>query len=77
MAAAALGCVWLLLLLLGGGGGREEEEVCFGVTMTNTEIFHIFHINSLFNLPFFHIFHIFSLYNLFFFHNASPMDHFL
>jgi hypothetical protein len=49
MAAAALGCVWLLLLLLGGGAGREEEEVCFGVTMTNTEIFHIFHINSLFN----------------------------
>jgi hypothetical protein len=39
-----------------GGGGEEEEEVSLGVIMTNTEIFHIFHIISLFNLPFFHIF---------------------
>jgi hypothetical protein len=30
-------------------GGREEEEVSLGVIMTNTEIFHIFHIISLFN----------------------------
>jgi hypothetical protein len=29
---------------------------------------HIFHINSLFNLPFFNIFHIISLFNLLFFH---------
>ena len=29
----------------GGGGGRqEEEEVFLGVTLTNTEIFHIFNI---------------------------------
>jgi hypothetical protein len=37
-----------------------------GVIMTNTEIFHIFHIISLFNLLFLHIFHIFSLSNLLF-----------
>ena len=37
------------------------------VIMTNTEIFHIFHIISLFNLPFFHIFQIFSLFDLLFF----------
>jgi hypothetical protein len=28
--------------------GDEEEEVSLGLIMTNTEIFHIFHINSLF-----------------------------
>ena len=28
-----------------GGGGREEE-VSLSVIMTNTEIFHIYHINS-------------------------------
>ena len=44
---------------------KEEEEaggieVSLGLIMTNTEIYHIFHIISLFNLPFFHIFHIFS-----------------
>ena len=39
----------------------EGEEVSLGLIMTNTEIFHIFHIISLFNMPFFHIFHIFSL----------------
>jgi hypothetical protein len=38
----------------GGGGGGGG--VSLGVIMTNTEIFHIFHIISLFNLPFFHIF---------------------
>jgi hypothetical protein len=41
-------------------------EVSLGVIMTNTEIVHIFHIISLFNLPFFHIFPIFSLFNLLF-----------
>jgi hypothetical protein len=35
-----------------GGGGGREEEVSLGVIMTNTEIFHIFHIISLFNFPF-------------------------
>jgi hypothetical protein len=39
-----------------GGGGRKEEEISLVVIMTNTEIFYIFHIISLFNLPFFHIF---------------------
>ena len=48
----------------GGGGGEgegrdedeaEEERVSLGVYMTNTEIFHIFHIFSLLNFPFFHI----------------------
>jgi hypothetical protein len=39
---------------------EEEEEVSLGVIMTYTEIFHIFHIISLFNLLFFHIFHIIS-----------------
>jgi hypothetical protein len=43
-------------------------EVTSGVIMTNTEIFHIFHIISLFNLSFFHIFHIISLFNLLYFH---------
>jgi hypothetical protein len=42
-----------------GGAEEEEEEVSLGVIMTNTEIFHIFHIISLFNLLFFRIFHIF------------------
>ena len=32
-------------------GVREEEEVSLCVIMTNTEIFHIFHIISLFSLP--------------------------
>jgi hypothetical protein len=31
---------------------EQEEEVYLGVIMTNTEIFHIFHIISPFNLPF-------------------------
>ena len=35
-----------------GGNVRGGEEVYFGVIMTNTEIFDIFHIISLFNLPF-------------------------
>ena len=48
---------------------EEEEEVSLGVIMTNTEILHIFHVISLFNLPFFHIFQIFSLFDLPFFHN--------
>ena len=62
----------------GGGGGRDEEEkVSLGLIMTNTEIFHIFHINSLFNLPFFHIFHIFSLCNLLFFHIFHIISHFI
>jgi hypothetical protein len=33
-----------------GGGRIEEEEVSLAVIMTTTEIFHIFHIISLFNL---------------------------
>ena len=33
-----------------------EEEVSLGVIMINTEIFHIFHIISIFNLPFFSYF---------------------
>ena len=52
------------------------KEVSLGVIMTNTEIFHIFHSISLFNLPFFHIFHIFSLFNLFFFHIFHIISHF-
>jgi hypothetical protein len=36
---------------------EEEEEVSLGVIMTNTEIFHIFHIIS----HFIHIFHIISI----------------
>ena len=40
----------------GGAVVAEEEEVSLGVIMTNTEIFHIYHIISLFNLPLFHIF---------------------
>ena len=40
----------------GRGGGGGGGGVSLGVIMTNTEIFHIFHIISLFNLPFFHIF---------------------
>jgi hypothetical protein len=36
---------------------EEEEEFSLGAFMTNTEIFQIFHIISLFNLPFFYIFH--------------------
>jgi predicted TIM-barrel fold metal-dependent hydrolase len=49
----------------GGAVVAEEEEVSLGVIMTNTEIFHIYHIISLFNLPFsiFSIsFHNFLLY---------------
>ena len=46
----------------------EEEEVSLGVIMTNTEIFHICHIISLYNLPFFLIFHIIWQFNLGFFH---------
>jgi hypothetical protein len=41
----------------GGMKEEEEEEVSLGVIMTNTEIFHIFNIISLFNLPFFQTFH--------------------
>ena len=63
------------------GGSEEEEEegeeVPLGVIMTNTEIFHIFHIISLFNLLFFHIFHIFSLFNLLFFHIFLIISHFI
>jgi hypothetical protein len=44
----------------GRGGGREEEEeeeeVSLGVIRTNAEFFHVFHINSLFNLHFFQYF---------------------
>ena len=39
---------------------EEEEDISLGVIMTNTVIFHIFHIISLFNLSFFHIFLIIS-----------------
>ena len=46
-AAAATGGGRLLLLL------EEEKEIPLGVIMTNTEIFHIFYVISLFNLPFF------------------------
>jgi hypothetical protein len=53
-------------------GREKEEEVSLGVIMTNTEIFHIFLIFSLFNLLFFHIFPIFSLFNLLFF-RISPI----
>ena len=35
---------------------EREEGVSLCVFMTNTEIFHIYHIISLFNLPLFHIF---------------------
>ena len=45
--------------------GREEEEVSLGVIMTNTQIFHIFLIFSLFNLFFFRISPIFSLSSIF------------
>ena len=31
---------------------EEEEAVSLGVIMTNTEIFHIFHIISLYNFPY-------------------------
>jgi hypothetical protein len=51
------------MISIGGGGWQwwwrwrrvvvaVEEEVSLGVIMTNTEIFHIFHIISLYNLPF-------------------------
>ena len=36
----------------GGGAAEKEEEVYLDVIMTNTDIFHIFHITSLFNLRF-------------------------
>jgi hypothetical protein len=37
----------------GVGGGREEEkELSLAVMITNTEIFHLFHIISLFNLDY-------------------------
>ena len=56
-----------------GGGGRPRRRReggawgggVFGVIMTNTEIFHIFHIISLFNLPFF-IFSISFRYSTYF-----------
>ena len=31
---------------------EEEEAVSLGLIMTNTEIFHIFHIISLYNFPY-------------------------
>jgi hypothetical protein len=39
---------------MAGGAGGREQEVSLGVIKTNTEIFHIFHIISHFNLLFFH-----------------------
>jgi hypothetical protein len=43
----------------GAGGEREEnEELYLAVMITNTEIVHLFHIISLFNLAFLYIFFI-------------------
>ena len=83
-------CIYKMYMYRGRRGGRrrrrrrraaavaeEEEKVSLGVIMTNTEIFHIFHIISLFNLHFFYIFQIFSLFNFPFFHNfhiISPFN---
>jgi hypothetical protein len=46
---------------------EEEGEVSLGVIMANTEIFHIFHIVSLFNFPFLSIsFHYSTYFSLIF-----------
>ena len=42
---------------LSAAAGEEEEEVSLGVIMTNTEIFHVFHIFSQFSSVFSKTFH--------------------
>jgi hypothetical protein len=56
---------------------EEEGEVSLGVIMANTEIFHIFHIVSLFNFPFLSIsFHISTCLSSIFSRNDVGENHY-